>query len=81
VEDAGLTNDELMLLLLLVEQELIERGALEWFDAEGQIDLSPRTEELLTIVANALRGSTEVTTDEVEQGDALEAEFGGQIIE
>lgn len=59
LESAGLTNDEVQLLLLIVEQELVSRGALDWISPEtGTIALSPRTKELLTVLAEALRTAT-----------------------
>jgi hypothetical protein len=81
LREAGLTNDEVELLLLIVEQELLSRGALEWVNPEtGLFELSPRTKDLLTVVAGALRSATSVTSEEVESGQQLEAEFQGQII-
>jgi len=80
--EAGLTNDEVQLLLLIVEQELLSRGALEWVDPEtGVISLSPRTKELLTVVADSLRAAELLTDEEFEQGLVLEAEYNGKIIE
>lgn len=81
LEEAGLNNDEIELLLIIVEQELLSRGALEWVDPEtGIVSLSPRTKELLTTVASSLRSAVLLTEDEEEQGLRLEAEFNGQII-
>lgn len=55
LQNAGFTNDEAMLVLLIVEQELLARGALRWINPDtGQLDLSPRTEEVLHVVATAL---------------------------
>ena len=66
---------------MIVEQELISRGALDWINPEtGLIEWSPRTKEMLTIVANALRSAATVTNDEVEQGKQLEAQFNGKIL-
>lgn len=79
--EAGLKNDEIELLLVIVEQELIARGALDWINPEtGLVEWSPRTKEMLTIVANALRSATAVTAVEVEQGKQLEAQFNGKIL-
>lgn len=81
LEEAGLTNDEVQLLLLIVEQELMSRGALEWLDPEtGLVAFSPRTKELLTAVADALRSAALLSGTELEQGKELEAVYGGQII-
>lgn len=81
LEEAGLTNDAVQLLLLIVEQELMSRGALEWLDPEtGLIALSPRTKDLLTTIADALRSATLVTGEEIQQGMQLESEFNGKIL-
>lgn len=81
LEEAGLTNDEVQLLLLIVEQELLSRGALEWLDpATGLVAFSPRTKSLLTSVADSLRAAALLTEEEAQQGIELEAELGGQII-
>lgn len=59
LEDAGLTNDEVQLLFLVVEQELLARGALSWIDPDtGLVALSPRTKELLTLLADNIRSVT-----------------------
>lgn len=79
--DIGLTNDEVKLLLIIVEQELASRGALEWIDPEtGLFALSPRTKELLTAVADSLRAAANVSNEEVEQGQKLEAAFKGNLV-
>ena len=80
LEKAGLTNDEIVLLLLVVEEELKERGALAWIDPlTGTIALSPRTKDLLTIVANALR-PTVVFASEVQEAQMLEKQFGCKLV-
>jgi len=82
LQDVGLTSDEIELLLLIVEQELTARGALDWVNPDtGMVELSDRTEALLTMVADALRSATLVTDTESEQGQVLEAEFQGKLIE
>ena len=79
--DAGLNNDEIELLLVIVEQELIARGALDWINPEtGVIEWSPRTKDLLTLVAGSLRSAATVTEQEKSQGTQLEAEFKGNIV-
>ncbi len=76
--EAGLTNDEVQLLLLIVEQELLSRGALEWLDPDtGLLALSPRTKELLTLVADALRSASAVSQTELSQGADMDADFSG----
>lgn len=68
LKDSGLNNDEVQLLLLVVEQELIERGALDWIDPNtGLVALSPRTKDVLTLVADALRSALIVTENEMRQ--------------
>ena len=81
LEDVGLTSEEVQLLLLIVEQELLARGALEWLDPQtGLVAISPRTKEMLGVVAGALRSATALSEEEVIEGEALEAEYQGQII-
>lgn len=68
LQEAGLTNDEVQLLLLIVEQELLQRGALDWIDPNtGVVALSPRTKELLTAVADSLRAATNISEKEMQQ--------------
>jgi len=71
LENAGVTNAEIQLLLLVVEQELLRRGALQWLDENGQVALSPRTRELLTTIANSLRTATSMTTTEISEATSL----------
>lgn len=79
--EAGLTGEEVQLLLLIVEQELLARGALEWLDPEtGLVALSPRTKELLTAVADSLRSATLLSGEEMQQGKELEAIYGCQLV-
>lgn len=81
LQEAGLTNDEVQLLLLIVEQELMSRGALDWIDPEtGLVAFSPRTKELLTAVADALRAAETITDNEVEKGRLIEVEVGGTFV-
>lgn len=81
LEEAGLTNDEVQLLLLIVEQELLSRGALEWIDPEtGLVALSPRTKELLTAVSDSLRSAAALSEQEVEQGMQAEDAVGGTLV-
>lgn len=81
LKDAGLTNDEVELLLVIVEQELLARGALDWLNPEtGVIEWSPRTKDLFTLVAGSLRSAAIVTEQEVRQGTSLEAEFQGKLL-
>ena len=82
LKDAGLTNDEVELLLVIVEQELLARGALDWLNPEtGVVEWSPRTKDLLTLVAGSLRTATTAPqADEVRQGQQLEQQFNGKLI-
>lgn len=81
LEEVGLTNDEVALLLLIVEKELLERGALEWRDpVTGAVALSPRTKEILTIVAASLRAAGSVSEADVRLAEDLEAKFNGKIL-
>jgi len=81
LEKSGLTNDEIELLLVIVEQELISRGALDWLDpTTGLVAWSPRTKDILTIVAQALRSTAVVTVEEVEEAQRLEAQYNGKLL-
>lgn len=80
LKDVGLTNDELELVLVLVEQELLSRGVLDWINPEtGVVEWSPRTKDLLTTVASSLRSAATVTPQEAEQGAVLREEFNGKL--
>ena len=77
LRNAGLNNDEVVFILLVVEQELLSRGALEWINqSTGMLELSPRTKELLTVVAEALRSAIIVTPAEASQANQMNADFG-----
>lgn len=76
LKDAGLTNDEVELLLFIVEQELLSRGALDWVGEDGLVALSPRTKELLTAVASALRAADVVTASEAQYAETLNNQYG-----
>lgn len=82
LEDVGLGGSEIELLLLVVEQELLSRGALDYIDPEtGLVALSPRTKDVLAVVENSLRAATEeVTQEESQQAQQLETEFRGEIL-
>lgn len=80
---AGLTNDEIELLLLIVQQELESRGAFKWLNpTTGVIELSPRTKQLLTTVSAALRavGNDPVTTEDNTEGQKLQARYNGKLL-
>lgn len=83
LEEIGLGGSEIELLLLVVEQELLSRGALDYIDPDtGLVALSTRTKEVLLVVENALMAASEdVTQTESEQAEKLEAEFGGKILQ
>jgi hypothetical protein len=67
VSDVELTSDELMLLLLIVEQEILARGGATYIDVEtGGVRLTERTEDLLLLVADALRSAVDGVTPEEE---------------
>ena len=75
-EQTDLTNDELMLILLIVEQELLARGGATYLDPEtGELRLTERTEELMDRVASALRSAVNgMTEEEVAEHDAFQEE-------
>jgi hypothetical protein len=75
LEDVGLTSSEIHDLLSILELELASRGALSWINPEtGLIKFSPRTQELLTAVADSLRAATLVSGEELRMYDELQAE-------
>lgn len=75
--EAGFTNDEAKLVLLIVERELLSRNGLTGvLDPEtGLVNLAPRTKEVLQLVATSLRGATEVTPAEFERAAEMNADF------
>ena len=76
LREAGLTNDEITLVMLILEQELLEHGALSWIDSDtGLIALSPRTKEVLTDVVVALRSAAVITPAEGKQAMKMNADF------
>lgn len=81
LEKAGLTSDEIRLVIAIVEQELLARGALEWLDpTTGVVSLSPRTKEILGLVAGSLRSAASVNRAEVQEAQFLETEFQGGLV-
>lgn len=73
---AGFSNDEVEFILLVAEQELISRGALDWINPETNVlELSPRSKEVLGIVADALRTAGNVTPSEQTQAQQMKADF------
>jgi hypothetical protein len=76
LENAGLSNDEVMLVLLVAEQELLSRTPLvSLVDSEtGTLSLTPRSKELLLLVAESLRTALELTEEEEAEVERLEVE-------
>jgi hypothetical protein len=73
---AGFSNDEVEFVLLVAEQELLARGALEWLNPQTNVfELSPRTQEILTIIAASLRTAGTVTPEEKTQASGMKADF------
>lgn len=76
LRNAGFNNDEVEFILLVAEQELLARGALEWLNPETNVfELSPRTQEVLDIIAAALRSAGTVTPAEQDQAHQMNADF------
>jgi hypothetical protein len=72
LEDSGLSNDEIQILLMGVEDALRSQGAFDWLDPEtGIVALSPRSKELLTGVIESLRAAERLTEDEVQQYNGM----------
>lgn len=76
LRNVGFNNDEVEFVLLVAEQELIARGALNWINpVTNALELSPRTLEMLTIIADSLRMAGNVTATERANADAIGANF------
>jgi len=76
LEKAGFKNDEVQFILLIAEQELIARGALDWINPQTNLlELSPRTKEMLGIIADALRSAGTVTPSEQTRASQMNANF------
>jgi len=75
--EAGLTNDEAVFVLLIAEQELMARGALDGVldPTTGVVNLSPRTKDMLQVIADALRSAGIVTSEEQVQAMVMDADF------
>lgn len=69
--DSGLTSVEIQSLVELVVFELEARGVLDKLADDGTIDLTPRTEELLDALTEALRGASAVTEEEEAEAEAF----------
>lgn len=81
LDKIGFTNDEVELVLMVAEQELLSRGALNWINpTTGVVDLSPRTKDILTVVASSLRAATKVTEEEHQQNAQLQDQFGYRFV-
>lgn len=73
---AGFQNDEVEFVLLIAEQELLARGALDWINPETNVlELSPRTVEVLGIISASLRSASVVTEEEASSAAELNANF------
>lgn len=65
VDKVPLTSDELQMILIIVEQEVLTRGGGTYMDLEtGELRLTERTEDLLLVVASALRSAVNNVTPE-----------------
>lgn len=83
LKELGVSNDEVLLILDIVKLELQQRGGMDFVDpVTGEIDLTPRTELLLLMLAETLVAVTieEPTEEELEQGKMLQQEFNGMMI-
>lgn len=81
LQKAGFNNDEATLVIMVVDQELMSRGALKWVDpATGLVSLSPRTKEVLGLVSSALRTAGNVSEDEHAKAVSMGADFGQVMI-
>lgn len=80
LQEAGLRSDELELVLLIVEQELLAKNALGPIDpTTGMSPLSPRTQEMLRLVASSLRSASVVTDEEASTARTMNADFSSVV--
>jgi hypothetical protein len=66
LKNNGFTNDEALLVILIVEQEILARNG---FDLGIGGTLSPRTQDLLLTISNAVRDATIVTDEELRMAE------------
>lgn len=55
LQNSGLSNDEIRLVVLIAENEIMSRGGYHVITDGGLIKLSPRTKEILLTVVSALK--------------------------
>lgn len=77
LEDTGLLEDEITLVLLVAENEIIGSGGLN----DYTIVLSPRAKEVYLLIAGALRASEVVTEEELRMSEELGREFDHDTIQ
>jgi hypothetical protein len=67
LQDSGIKNDELALILAIAENEILARSGYVYTTEDGLVNLTPRTRDLLLGVSNALRmaGKVQVTPAEL----------------
>lgn len=67
----GLTNMEATAIVMLIRNELVNAGILSFMDeTTGQLLLTPRTEQILTLLADALRNATVIQQTQVNEMEA-----------
>lgn len=73
---AGFSNDEVEFVLAVAEQELLAHGALNWINPQTNVlELSPRTKEMLGVIADSLRTAGTVTQEEQTNAAHMKADF------
>lgn len=82
LEQVGLKDSEIELALLVIEQEILQRGVVPFLDpATGLYTLSPRTKTILGEMINSLNAAavSPATSAESEQVVELQSELSGRL--
>lgn len=84
LEKVGLKGSEIELALLVIEQEILQRGVIPFLDpVTGTYTFSPRTKDLLDSMINSLNAAatSPVTPGEGEQASKLQSELDSQLLQ
>lgn len=82
LEQVGLKDSEIELALLVIEQEVLQRGVVPFTDpVSGLVSLSPRTKSVLNEMANSLKAAAvePATSAEGQQAVELQSELSGSV--
>ena len=69
--DAGLTNVEVESLVQIVVFELQARGVFDVLGDDGLVQLTPRTEDFIDTLLDAVRSAASVSQEELTQAQAM----------